>query len=322
MKKRFFYSNAVWGLIIVIVICIGIYFYLKAGEKEIFSREKESAKISEAISKKKIVLAEQKFLSEKIKKPKPVKVELDSEKVIQVFSAGINAGEPEAKIYLRNLKNARVKNFLKAQLSSPDPEIRFSAAVALARMRDASGKNILLNHLDKGSYLDRLDAACGLYHLGDKIGLVVFETFAQDPDNWYLRLITVKKIGEARVNELRNLAEKLVSDPVIPVRVNAQATICRLDPSECSLLYDYLNSPDTALQYTSAFALAEQGDITALALLQKRFAEGDLSIRGHLGYYLALLGDDSGIPALYEALEYGDPDTKYFAAWALIQLGK
>ena len=321
MKRWFFYSNAVWGLIII--VCIGIYFYLRAERKEISSREKESAKISEAISKKKFVLAEQKsFSSEKIKKPKPVKVELDFERVIQVFSAGINAGEPEAKIHLRNLKNARFKNFLKAQLSSPDPEVKFSAAVALAKMGDASGKNILLEHLDKGSYLDRLDAASGLYNLGDETGLAVFETFAQDPDSWYLRLITVKKIGEAHINELRNLAESLVSDPVIPVQVNAQATICRLDSSKCSLLYDDLNSPDTALQYTAAFALAEQGDLTALPLLQKRFVEGDLSVKGHLGYYLALLGDDSGITALYEALDYGDPDTKYFAAWALSQLEK
>ncbi len=55
---------------------------------------------------------------------------------------------------LGNIADARSGSVLRKALADPEPNVQWGAAVSLAKMGDAAGKNVLLNMLDRG-YLSR-----------------------------------------------------------------------------------------------------------------------------------------------------------------------
>lgn len=208
-------------------------------------------------------------------------------------------------------------------IEDDDPEIRLYTAVGLSIMGDKSVTSFLKEVVKNGSFPQVLIAGVGLFALGDDDGKKVLSGFLSSPDA-FVRMETAKVIGEILTGgeEIINLLLPLLHDEKDYVRVAAAGTLLNLgNTAGLQILIEGLKSPDSAVQYASAFPLAEAGYKEAYPFLKEQYLRyDDITIRARVGYYLALLGDSSGLGAVKEGLHSEDSATRFFSALALSRL--
>ncbi len=205
-------------------------------------------------------------------------------------------------------------------LSHGNEELKVKSAMLLAISGDDRGRHILESALRRPAILPQLYASAGLVALGEEDAIEIFARLLKS-ESWGLRLETVRLMGFTGQPALLQLLKPMLKDPSQNVRIATAGSMLRLgDDSAKDLLYKALKSDDSAQRYMAAFPLAESGDPAPLEFLRYEFDHYDLSVKARCAYYMALLGDLSGIPALYEAKEKGDDETRAFAIAALAAL--
>jgi HEAT repeat protein len=92
-------------------------------------------------------------------------------------------------------------------------------------------------------------------------------------------------------------------------------------PGAESLIYPYLNSPDTYLQVTAVYALALLENNSGISIARNNIFNSNPKIQLLAIKTLALLSDTSSSPELLQTLQSSNIEVKLNSAWALAKMG-
>ncbi len=175
---------------------------------------------------------------------------------------------------------------LRLALRDPEPSVRASAARAIERVESRCDVARLLENLEGGDKLARLNAIHGLGALGDSAGLPALVRALRDPIE-DIRAAAVRALGELR----------------------AERT---LDP-----LVERLDDPSPLVRRHAIEALGRFGDRRAAGVLRLLLAEPDVEILREVLRALGACHDPTAEPDITRCAQHADAGVRCAAVEAL-----
>lgn len=226
-----------------------------------------------------------------------------------------------AAIVLQRIDSIAARRALGGALDDDDDEVRFRAAVALARLGDARALPSLLESAQRGLPWVRFEALLALGALRDPVSIPVLAQALRDPDaNIRNRAgLGLQGCGAAAVPVFLGA----LGDPDADVRRAACYALGQVGASDATtaLLERIATDADVWVRCGAAWALGRLGAGTALCALERALGDPEASVRAAACTALGRLGDASSRATLTELLNDRDVEIRRAAAEALGALG-